>query len=341
MKRSICLNMIVKNESQVILRCLDSVKAWIDCWVIVDTGSTDGTQELILDALSGIPGQLHESPWVDFAHNRNEALGLAKDKADYLLFLDADDELVFTGATPLLELDYYHCVQRQTNATSSSYVLLLAASHLDWRWNGVIHERLLSTQAKSHAVLHELYNLYHEDGCRSKNPQKYLDDAALLEKEPDNERSVFFLAESLRWAGAESRAIEAYRKRAAMGGAAEEVYWSLYCLAQLTKDFSAFCQAHQFRPSRIEPLYDLGNQCIEKRWWLLLWLISRYALPSPLSNDLLHVDSWIYDWGILLHTAISSAKLGKKEAALDAFHELLKKESLPDLQRTQILQSIQ
>ena len=44
--KTICLNMIVKNEQPVIRRCLASVKEMIDYWVIVDTGSTDGTQDL-------------------------------------------------------------------------------------------------------------------------------------------------------------------------------------------------------------------------------------------------------------------------------------------------------
>src|SRR5579871_1464094 len=93
--RRICLNMIVKNEAHVIRRCLASVCPVIDCWVIVDTGSTDGTQQIVRDffAARGIPGQLHERPWVDFAHNRSEALDLAKSEADYSLIIDADDTL--------------------------------------------------------------------------------------------------------------------------------------------------------------------------------------------------------------------------------------------------------
>src|SRR5580692_7710276 len=90
---TVCLNMIVKNESKVICRCLESVKPLIDYWVIVDTGSKDGTQEIIKKFMKDIPGELHECPWVNFAHNRNEALSLAKKKADYLLFIDADDKL--------------------------------------------------------------------------------------------------------------------------------------------------------------------------------------------------------------------------------------------------------
>src|ERR1700722_13597203 len=79
----ICLNMIVKNESHVIERCLASVKGIIDYWVIVDTGSTDGTQEIITNYLKDIPGELIERPWKNFGFNRTEALLLAREKGDY------------------------------------------------------------------------------------------------------------------------------------------------------------------------------------------------------------------------------------------------------------------
>jgi len=55
MKRSnhstICLNMIVKNESHVIIKTFDNILSNInlDYWVISDTGSTDNTKELIID----------------------------------------------------------------------------------------------------------------------------------------------------------------------------------------------------------------------------------------------------------------------------------------------------
>ena len=78
MRSSLCLNMIVKNEAHVIRRCLDSVRPFIDRWVIVDTGSTDGTQEIIRTHMRDLPGELHERPWRDFGTNRSEALALAR-----------------------------------------------------------------------------------------------------------------------------------------------------------------------------------------------------------------------------------------------------------------------
>src|SRR5947208_5952295 len=95
--RTICLVMIVRNEAAIIRRCLDSVKGIISHWVICDTGSTDGTPEIILDHLKGIPGAVHQTLWIDFGHNRTQALKLAKGKADYHLLLDADMTLKVNG----------------------------------------------------------------------------------------------------------------------------------------------------------------------------------------------------------------------------------------------------
>lgn len=85
--------MIVRNESRVIERCLGSVRHLIDTWVISDTGSTDGTQDLIRTALAGVPGELHDDPWVDFGHNRTRNIRHARGKADFLLTVDADHVL--------------------------------------------------------------------------------------------------------------------------------------------------------------------------------------------------------------------------------------------------------
>ena len=82
----ICLNMIVRNEAHIIHELIASVAAHIDSWVIVDTGSTDGTQDLIrrLMAERGIPGELVERPWRNFGSNRTEALELAQGRGDYI-----------------------------------------------------------------------------------------------------------------------------------------------------------------------------------------------------------------------------------------------------------------
>src|SRR5579862_113064 len=142
-QKSVCLNMIVKNEKDVIKTCLATVKPFIDYWVIVDTGSTDGTQRIIQDFMKGIPGELHERPWVDFAFNRNEALRLAKDKADYLLLIDADEYFTCDQGFSFknLEMDYYYFIMRQVGAVECLRPSLISTK-LPWKWTGVLHESL-------------------------------------------------------------------------------------------------------------------------------------------------------------------------------------------------------
>ena len=91
--------MIVRNESAILERCLLSVLPHIDCYVVCDTGSTDDTIEIIRRVLKSLPGEIHSTVFKDFGQARNEALDAARLSSlvfDYLLFIDADMELVVT-----------------------------------------------------------------------------------------------------------------------------------------------------------------------------------------------------------------------------------------------------
>ena len=92
----LCLCMIVKNESSIIKDCLNSIADYLDYWVICDTGSTDGTQDIIKSFFKekGISGELHEDKWVNFGYNRSLYLKYAKNKGDFLIMLDADEILI-------------------------------------------------------------------------------------------------------------------------------------------------------------------------------------------------------------------------------------------------------
>ena len=77
--KRLCLNMIVRNETANLARCLAAVADHIACWVIGDTGSSDGTPDFIRSffAKRNLPGELHAFPFENFEQARNAALDFA------------------------------------------------------------------------------------------------------------------------------------------------------------------------------------------------------------------------------------------------------------------------
>src|SRR5215210_7335079 len=121
--------MIVRDEAEVIERCLDSVAGLIDTWTICDTGSEDGTPELIEKRLEGIPGTLHRTAWQDFGHNRSELMKLAKGTAEYLLLIDADMTIEVRGPLPELTADAY---ELRHEGSLGYWIPRLVRGSLDW-----------------------------------------------------------------------------------------------------------------------------------------------------------------------------------------------------------------
>ena len=206
--QTLCLNMIVKNEAPVIARCLASARPIIDYWVIVDTGSTDGTQDAIRGSLADLPGELHERLWRDFAHNRTEAMDLARPHGDFVLIIDADDALEFGPqfTMPALQADSY--MLRIADTSVSYHRTQIVRTALPWRWRGVLHEFLTCEDARTSGTLEGLRLRRNHDGARRRDPQTYRRDAeildAALQAESDpfmRSRYQFYLAQSYRDCG--------------------------------------------------------------------------------------------------------------------------------------------
>ena len=87
MTADLALAMVVKNAAHGIVRTLSSVAPAIDNWAVIDTGSTDGTQDLVTRTLRGRPGRVASMPFEDFAATRNNALAVAELDADWVLML--------------------------------------------------------------------------------------------------------------------------------------------------------------------------------------------------------------------------------------------------------------
>lgn len=340
-KQTVCLNMIVKNESRVITRCLKSVKNFIDYWVIVDTGSTDGTQEIIKEFMKDKPGELREAAWVDFAYNRNIALDFAKSKADYVLFMDADDLLVFSEnfQKPFLDKDSY-LIEIKFGGLSY-YRTLLINNYLNWKWEGVLHEVISSNEASSSGILKNAANIVSCDGARSQDPLKYQKDAEILEKalirEPNNARYRFYLAQSYRDCGNLLLAMENYQKRIFLGGWDEEVFYSMLQIAQIQQTakmdphtfIDSYFKTFVIRPTRLEPLYYLVNYYRLSGNYQMGYNIGKMGEQIAYPNDALFIEDWIYKYGFLLEFSICAYWTGSYLECKEISEKILLEKDLP------------
>lgn len=130
----ISLVMIVKNEAEVLRRNLPLLKDAVDEWVIVDTGSTDETR----DVISEYCGVVRELPWEDFVTTKNKALGMAT--GDWILFCDADEVLetdpaIFRAFSEQSEFGALSCVIVEREANTMRPVMTYHRLRM-WRNDG-------------------------------------------------------------------------------------------------------------------------------------------------------------------------------------------------------------
>ncbi len=345
--------MIVRNESHIIAETLDAVAPYISSWVIVDTGSEDGTQDLIRNHMAqlGIPGELHERPWRNFGHNRSEALSLAQGHGDYIWVLDADDTLTGTPDFDLLSADLYEL--RIKDACEICWRPNLFRDGLGFHYVGVVHEYVDCDDPHSVTRLEGDYYIESRRlGARSLNPQKYARDRDLLlaevQRNPESSRSVFYLAQSFYDLGDFANARKWYARRVEMGGWDEEVYFAKWRIAdsmwRLREPWpevqDAFLRAWEFRPSRAEPLYGIAFPYrLDERHWLG-YLFAKCASEIPLpEEDTLFVGEDIYTWQANDEQAVCAHWIGRHQEELTLNRRMLARSDLPDGDRRRIIEN--
>jgi glycosyltransferase involved in cell wall biosynthesis len=347
---TICLNMIVKNESHIIHELFDIITPYISTWVIVDTGSDDGTQDVIRDYMTraGIPGKLHERPWKNFGHNRSEALVLAQGHADYIWVIDADDILVGSVDLSNLTADVYDLLYANEGGGFEYWRPQIFRDGLPWRYEGVVHEYARMDGPCSETRLQGDYRVISRRlGNRNADYMtKYARDRDLLlaemERNPTDSRSAFYLAQSYFDLFDFPNATKWYRKRSEMGGWDEEVFMALRRLGDSMRSngdpwpevLDTYLKAWAFRPTRSEPLYLIAHHYRQNQQYQLGYFFAERAASIPLPvEDMLFVLTQVYDWFALETQAFCARFIGKQPESFEAYRELTKRPNIAEEER--------
>lgn len=145
--KKISLCMIVKNEESVIGRCLESVKDFVDEIIIVDTGSTDKTKEIVRKYTK----KVYDFKWVeDFSKARNYSF--SKATKEYIMWLDADDVVSKENAVKIQQIKetsekpdiymfkYNYLFDEYGNPTIIQNRARLLRRDKKYKWTSPIHE---------------------------------------------------------------------------------------------------------------------------------------------------------------------------------------------------------
>jgi len=267
---TLCLNMIVKNESKIITRLFDSVLPIIDTYCICDTGSTDNTVQLITDYFTskGIQGKIVTEPFINFCHNRNFALKACEGMSDYVLLMDADMVLEIKNFNKSMLLTAQSFNMLQGSESLQYQNMRIVKNNGLYSYCGVTHEYINTPDNNTTiSIAKDILFIrdYGDGGCKS---DKYERDIRLLlngiQEEPNNARYYFYLANSYHDSGRYGEAINAYKKRIELGGWKEETWYSNYriglCFKNMGKMEDAvryWMDGYNFYPERLEGLYEL------------------------------------------------------------------------------------
>lgn len=324
-KKVILLTMI-KNESKIIRRLIESTLPIADAICVVDTGSTDDTVEVLKEYFKGfqIPAKVYNGPehaWKNFGHNRSQSFLAVVDycaelgwdsEHTYALVMDADMQLVVKPAFQKHELtsNGYKIIQKShTLEYYNSRFLRIAHP---WKCTGVTHEYWDGGQTDTLTMDKVYIADIGDGGCKA---DKFERDVRLLSEglkaEPTNARYMFYLAQSYKDNKQLEQAIKYYKMRVTAGGWQEEVWYSMYILCKLYAELKKYpemekwgLRAYEYYPKRAECIHFMCRVFREKGMVYKAW--HYYLLGSAIKrpDDLLFVETDVYSRGFAYERTI-------------------------------------
>ena len=365
---TITLCMIVKDETHIIEECLKSMLPYIDRYDITDTGSTDGTPELIKKFMDehGVEGEVYLSDWKGFGDSpkgigsRTESLRNCDGKADFAWVIDADDYVDgdFRFPPNMKQYDVWSLkIQRGDFTWWRNQIF---KTGIGWHYTGILHE--YADCDKKPFTQERINGNYHIEartlGARNVDitpEEKYSKDAEMLLDaltneespfyDPENHRYWFYLAQSYFDSQQVDNAMEAYQKRAEMGGWEEEVYYSLFRVAicsVLKEDpweqiQQHFLNAYAYRPIRAEPLHQLSRLYRGMGKYNHAFLFAQRAAQIPYPrHDILFISDDVYTWQSLDEVGATAFYSHAFKDGAASCKVLLEGNHLPDSERERV-----
>jgi glycosyltransferase involved in cell wall biosynthesis len=335
------LVMIVKDSSSVIRQTLQLVKPFIDYWTILDTGSTDQTEQIIREELKNIEGNLYQENFIDFSTSRNRVLDLATLNCKYTFMLD-DSFQLYNGEKLRSFLQQTDCDSFDIAILDKSnlyYSRRILKTEKRLRYKYRVHEIIPTTDHKTINYFDsEIYLFDYRDWkseLRSQNRLKlYL---KILKEDhlqnPVDTRLIYYLAHTYNEMGQMEQASFFYRKRIELGQNPndEEVYLSYYLLGSIEERkrnwdqaLNFYHQAYIYSPDRAEPLYRSAVIYYNKNDFIQTFqhLHKAYQLSVP-KNKILPVEYGTYREEIPALFADVALKLNRKKLAKDIIEQVL------------------